>query len=68
VEYDDSSLNPQAGCFATAWINSDGSLSWTGHTFPFDSIYASGLTTVVDYVIVPVYVTGVEDNYWEIFD
>ncbi len=64
VEYDDDDLAPEAGCFATAFINGDGSLTWTGYTFAFDSAHPTG-GTVVSYTIVPVYATGIPEELWK---
>ncbi len=50
--------------FATAFINGDGSLTWTGYTFAFDSAHPTG-GTVVDYAIVPVYATGIPEELWK---
>ena len=58
VEYQDSSRD--AGNFATAIINGDGSLTWTGYTFAFD--YGAYVT---DFVVVPVYVTGIPKELWK---
>ncbi len=63
VYYDDGSLNPQGGSFATAWINEDGTLTWTGFSFPFDTYYF-GNVSVTDFVIVPVYTTDVPEELW----
>ncbi len=64
VEYNNDDLAPEAGCFATAFINGDGSLTWTGYTFAFDSAHPTG-GTVVDYAIVPVYATGIPEELWK---
>ncbi len=64
VEYDDDDLAPEAGCFATAFINGDGSLTWTGYTFAFDSAHPTE-ETVVDYAIIPVYATGIPEELWK---
>jgi hypothetical protein len=56
--YEDSQLPAPGGAFATAWIHGDGSLTWTGYSFAFDSVHPSG-STIQDAVIVPVYVTDV---------
>ncbi len=54
----------QSGAFATAFINGDGSLTWTGYTFAFDSVYPT-LGEVLDYAIVPVYATGIPEELWK---
>ena len=41
VEYVDLNSNSSGGSFATAYINGDGSLTWTGYTFAFDSAHPS---------------------------
>ena len=61
VEYLDFNLG---GSFATAYINGDGSLTWTGYTFAFDSAHPTE-GTVVDYAIVPVYATGIPEEFWK---
>ncbi len=61
VEYLDFNLG---GSFATAYINGDGSLTWTGYTFAFDSAHPTE-GTVVDYAIVPVYATGIPEELWK---
>ncbi len=61
VEYLDFNLG---GSFATAYINGDGSLTWTGYSFAFDSAHPTG-GTVVDYAIVPVYATGIPEEFWK---
>jgi hypothetical protein len=63
VGYEDATTG--GGCFTSAWINSDGSLTWTGYTFPFDQTYPS-MGTIIDAEVVPVYVTAVPEKLWEI--
>ncbi len=67
VYYEDGSLDPQGGSFATAWVAPDGSLSWTGYSYAFDSVYG-GNDSVTDFVIVPVYTTDVPKELWDVFD
>ncbi len=51
---------PVPGNFATAIINGDGSLTWTGYTFVFE--YGE---SVVDCALVPVYATGIPEEFWK---
>ncbi len=62
VDYLD--LNSGGECFATALINGDGSLTWTGYSFAFDSAHPTE-GTVVDYAIIPVYATGIPEEFWK---
>ncbi len=62
VDYLD--MNSGGRGFATAYIDGDGSLTWTGYTFAFDSAHPTG-GTVVDYAIVPVYATGIPEEFWK---
>ncbi len=62
VDYLD--MNSGGECFATAYINGDGSLTWTGYTYAFDSAHPTE-GTVVDYAIVPVYATGIPEELWK---
>ena len=52
-----------AGNFATAIINGDGSLTWTGYNLAFN--YG---TYITDFVVVPVYVTCVPEEFWNKLD
>ncbi len=45
--------------FATAWINGDGSFTWTEYTCTFESV------VVWDFVVVPVYMTSVPEELWK---
>ncbi len=51
---------PVPGNFATAFINGDGSLTWTGYSFVFE--YG---VSVVDCALVPVYATGIPEEFWK---
>ncbi len=62
VDYLD--MNSGGRGFATALINGDGSLTWTGYTFAFDSAHPTE-GTVVDYAIVPIYATGIPEEFWK---
>ncbi len=64
VEYVDLNSNSSGGSFATAYINGDGSLTWTGYSFAFDSTYPSP-ETIVDFTLVPVYATGIPEELWK---
>ncbi|MDI6784098.1 MAG: hypothetical protein QME64_08405 [bacterium] len=67
VWYDDTRL-AKPGSFATAWINADGSLTWTGYYFNFELVYASMGTGIIDYELIPVYVTGLESDKWQLYE
>ncbi len=62
VDYLD--MNSGGRGFATAYIDGDGSLTWTGYTYAFDSAHPTE-GTVVDYAIVPVYATGIPEELWK---
>ncbi len=64
ISYEDPQLPPPGGAIATAFINGDGSLSWTGYTFAFDSVHPTG-STEVDIAIIPVYATGIPEELWK---
>ncbi len=64
ISYEDPQLPSPGGAIATAFINGDGSLSWTGYTFAFDSAHPTE-ETVVDYAIIPVYATGIPEELWK---
>jgi hypothetical protein len=57
---------PQAGsmALASALINSDGSLSWTGYSFLYSSNDFGGDSFIRDYEIVPHEVTGISETEW----
>jgi hypothetical protein len=67
VWYDDTRLS-KPGSFATAWINADGSLTWTGYYYNFELVYASMGTGIIDYELIPVYVTGLESDKWQLYE
>lgn len=50
---------------ATAFVNGDGSLTWTGYRFQYDSTYAGYLDVLIDLEIYPVYVTAVPAELWK---
>lgn len=62
VEYEDFSNN-NVGNFATAIIEGDGSLIWTGYTLGYN--YG---TYITDFVVVPVYTTSVPEELWKKLD
>jgi hypothetical protein len=62
--YEDNSSPYWYETFATAWINDDGSLAWTGYTFAMDSVYPNP-GVIQDAVIVPVYITGISEELWQ---
>ncbi len=64
VEYVDLNSNSSGGSFATAFINGNGNLTWTGYSFAFDSAHPTE-GTVVDFAIVPVYATGIPEELWK---
>ncbi len=64
ISYEDPQLPSPGGAIATAFINGDGSLSWTGYTFAFDSAHPTG-STEVDIAIIPVYATGIPEELWK---
>ena len=49
---------------ATAWINSDGSLTWTGYNYPYDLTFDGGSDFMYDMVIVPNYTTSIPPELW----
>lgn len=51
-------------CLATAFINWDGTLTWTGYTFPYDDTFCSGLDFMEDMEIVSFYATAVPEELW----
>ena len=53
---------------ATAWINGDGSLAWTGYDFPYESYFSDSLDYIQDMVIVPNYITSIPDELWQGFE
>lgn len=65
--YEDPQLPAPGGAFATAWINGDGSLTWTGYSFAFDSAHPTG-STINDAVVVLVYVTDVDYSQWQLYE
>jgi hypothetical protein len=50
---------------ATAFLNWDGSLTWTGYRFPYDAYYTSSGDGLYDMELVAVYVTAVPAELWK---
>ena len=48
----------------TAFINGDGSLTWTGYTFPYDSTFGGGSDFLYDMLLVPNYTTSIPPELW----
>ena len=52
---------------STAWINDDGSLTWTGYDFPYQSTFG-GTFSIFDMIIVPNYITSIPSELWKEYE
>jgi hypothetical protein len=65
VNYD---VYGEVGLISTAWLSSEGDLTWTGYTFPFGATYLGTGDGIIDIDLVPaVHVTGIDSIEWQLY-
>lgn len=55
-------------CLATAYINSDGTITWTGYTFPYDTTFCTGLDFMEDMEIISIYAPTAVESQWQLYN